>query len=79
MEKGAQVSRLRLAELSSSMGAGVLGIGIGVLAASWLRALGLMFVAVGVAMHGWGMLDKHRLERGDARPRWSTTRGAWSA
>ena len=72
MHELAQPSRLRLAELSSTTGAGLLGIGVGVLMAAWLRALGMAFVALGLVLHGWGMLDKHRLEQGAARPRWST-------
>lgn len=65
--------RLRLAELTSSLGAGVLGLGLGVLAAAALRDLvGPILVAGGV-MHVWGMFDKHRLERaaGAKQPWWS--------
>ena len=66
--------RLRLAELSSSVGAGVLGVGIGVLASSYLEGLGLPVVAAGLLLHAWGMADKHRLEtkRGSPRIWWST-------
>ena len=66
--------RIRLAELTSSMGAGVLGLGIGVVAAQHLKSVGWLLLFVGVLVHGWGMLDKHRLETGAGMPDvwWST-------
>ncbi len=65
-------SRLRLAELTSALGAGILGVGIGALAASFLRGFGIPILIVGIVLHAWGMTDKHRLEAGAARPAWST-------
>lgn len=65
-------SRLRLAELTSALGAGILGVGIGALAASFLRGFGIPILIVGIVLHAWGMTDKHRLEAGTARPAWST-------
>jgi hypothetical protein len=66
--------RLRFAELSSSLGAGVLGAGIGVLAHRYLSGLGLAILLVGLAMHAWGMFDQHRIEtkEGVSRVWWST-------
>lgn len=64
-------SRLKLAELTSSLGAGVLGAGVGLLLATWLGGLALPILAVGLTMHAWGMRDKHALEAGLAQPRWS--------
>lgn len=66
--------RLKLAELSSALGAGVLGLGAGVLIANPLRGLGLPLLVVGLALHAWGMTDKHRIEASDqtARIWWST-------
>jgi hypothetical protein len=55
--------RLRLAELTSGAGALVLGLGLGALAGKHLEGFGLPLLAAGAAVHGWGMLDKHRLER----------------
>jgi hypothetical protein len=65
---------MKLAELSSAVGAGVLGIGIGVLLSTWLRAFAVPVLLVGLLMHAWGMTDKHRLEEAAAmrRPGWST-------
>ena len=65
-------SRLRFAELTSALGAGILGIGIGALASSFLRGFGIPILIVGIVLHAWGMTDKHRLEAGAARPAWST-------
>jgi drug/metabolite transporter (DMT)-like permease len=66
----AAARRLRLAELASGLGAGVLGLGIGILAADYLRDLGLPLLLVGLLLHAWGMADKHRLERtADEAPR----------
>lgn len=58
---GTATRRLPLAELTSALGAGILGLGIGVLGADYLRGVGLPTV-VGLLLHGWGMADKHRLE-----------------
>ncbi len=65
---------MKLAELSSSVGAGVLGAGLGVLTAEHVREFAWPIVAAGLVMHAWGMTDKHQLERrrGESRPAWST-------
>ena len=66
--------RVRLAELASSLGAGILGLGIGVRAASYLSGLGLLIVGVGLFLHAWGMADRQRMEARPGAPRiwWST-------
>lgn len=66
--------RLRLAELTSGSGAVVLGIGLGVLLADRLAGFGFVVLAAGIAVHGWGMYDKHRQERsqGAVDPWWAT-------
>ena len=68
------VRRLRLAELVSSLGAGILGLGIGILAASYLTGLGPAIVGAGLLLHAWGMADRHRMEAKQGAPRiwWST-------
>lgn len=64
-------SGMKLAELTSSIGAGVLGVGIGILIATIAGGLAMPAIAVGLALHLWGMLDKHRAERGTPQPAWS--------
>lgn len=67
-------SRLRLAELSSAVGAGVLGLGAGLLLqdVAAFEGAGLPVLVVGLLLHAWGMTDKHRLEADAPRPAWST-------
>jgi hypothetical protein len=72
MQMTAATSRAKLADLSSSVGAGVLGIGIGALLAPWMRVAAVPVLALGLLMHAWGMTDKHRLETAERMPRWST-------
>jgi hypothetical protein len=64
-------SRMKLAELSSTAGAGILGVGLGALLASPLRGFGIPVLVLGLVLHAWGMTDKHRLEHGAIGPRWS--------
>ena len=70
----AKPDRLRLAELTSGIGAVVLGIGLGVLLSDRLAGFGLAVLAAGIAVHGWGMYDRHRQERrqGAVDPWWAT-------
>jgi hypothetical protein len=72
MQASAATSRVKLAELSSAVGAGVLGIGIGALLSTWLRIFAVPVLLIGLLMHAWGMADKHRLEDATRRPAWST-------
>lgn len=66
--------RVRLAELTSGLGAGVLGLALGILAADYFRGLVLPLLLAGLLLHVWGMLEKHRLARaaGTQQPWWST-------
>ena len=59
-----EVSRQKRAELAGTAGAGVLGAGLGVLLAQWAAPYALALVIVGVVLHGWGMVEKHRMEAG---------------
>lgn len=63
-DKQSSSGRLKRAELLSSIGAGVLGAGIALLAPEMLAPYGLWLLAAGLAAHGSGMAIKHRLERG---------------
>jgi cytochrome c biogenesis protein CcdA len=55
-------ARLRLAMLSSTTGAGVLGLGLGALAARYVAGVAVPIVIAGMLLHSWGMIDKHRIE-----------------
>ena len=56
------MTRLKLAELTSGVGALVLGVGLGALVPHWFsRSAGLIVIA-GAATHAFGMWDKHRLD-----------------
>jgi hypothetical protein len=67
------ITRLKRAELTSTVGAGVLGAGLGLLLDQTLRPHVVAILLVGLLMHGWGMYDKHQLESsiGTAVPRWT--------
>ncbi len=55
--------KLKQADLLSGVGALVLGIGIGALAAPALGWLAVPLFLVGCISHGWGMIQKHRIEQ----------------
>jgi hypothetical protein len=66
---------MKLADLTSGIGALTLGVGLGALIASWLGRDALAVAIVGAVLHAFGMWDKHRLEaRGEgAHPIWIRT------
>ncbi|HKQ29161.1 MAG TPA: hypothetical protein VJT77_11220 [Burkholderiales bacterium] len=66
------VLRQNRAELAGATGAGVLGVGLGALLAQWTAQYAVPLLIVGVLLHGWGMLEKQRLEAGVDVPLWST-------
>ena len=57
-------ARVKRAELTSGIGALVLGTGLGALFAPFLAPAAAAVLAAGLLLHAWGMYDKHRLERG---------------
>jgi hypothetical protein len=56
------MTRLKLAELTSGVGALVLGVGLGALFATWIAPAAVLITVAGVGLHAFGMWDKHRLE-----------------
>ena len=54
--------RQRMADLTSGIGAFVLGIGLGALLGDRLAGAGLWLLLIGGVAHAWGMFDKHRIE-----------------
>jgi hypothetical protein len=53
---------MKLAELTSGVGALVLGVGLGSLFAAWVGPAAVVVSLAGVFVHAFGMWDKHRLE-----------------
>jgi hypothetical protein len=67
----AKLGRRRLAELTSGVGALVLHVGFGVLAADRIGRFGIPLLLVGAVAHACGMFDKHRLgHQADAPDVW---------
>ena len=67
------VARRKAAELLSTTGALVLGVGIGLLVPAVGTAIAWLAIALGVLSHGWGMYERHRLDlqAGAALPWWA--------
>jgi uncharacterized membrane protein YecN with MAPEG domain len=65
-------ARVKQAELMSSLGAGLLGFGLGAMVAPFVADLALLVLVAGALMHGWGMYNKHANERalGQAETLW---------
>ena len=56
------MTRMKLAELTSGVGALVLGVGLGALFTAWVAPAAGFITLAGVAVHAFGMWDTHRLE-----------------
>lgn len=56
-------SRLKVAELTSGVGALVLGIGLGAYFSEEIIPLAVPIIIVGAISHAWGMFDKNRIEK----------------
>lgn len=64
-------ARLKSAELLSTTGALVLGVGLGAALSTYVGRAAVPLLVAGIASHGWGMLQKHRLEAGASyAPAW---------
>lgn len=57
-----QISRIKRAELLSSIGAGVLGAGIALLLTKFLAPYAIPILLIGLISHAAGMSRKHGLE-----------------
>lgn len=60
-------------DLLSGVGAGVLGAGIALLLAPWLRPFAVPALLIGILAHGWAMYAKGKLERqaNIQQPKWA--------
>jgi hypothetical protein len=56
------MNRLKVAELSSGVGALVLGVGLGASFSGWFAPAAGLVTLSGLILHAFGMWDKHRLE-----------------
>jgi hypothetical protein len=66
-----RLAALKQAEVLSTLGAGVLGAGLALLAPAAFGPYVYWFIGVGIAVHGLGMTAKHRIEREDReQPPW---------
>jgi hypothetical protein len=76
-------ARLKSAELLSSIGPLAVGVGLGALLWNFVGRAAVQILVAGIASHGWGMFEKHRLERSaeGAPAAWETALywGCWSA
>jgi hypothetical protein len=61
---------IKQAELAASLGAGVLGAGLALVAPPWLRSYAPLLLLLGLAVHGVGMSLKYRLESRQGSPVW---------
>ena len=57
-------ARRKRAEVAGSVGAGVLGLGLGVVLAATLQAVAPLLLVAGMELHVWGMWTVHRIDRG---------------
>jgi hypothetical protein len=64
--------KIELAQSASGIGAFVLGIGVGLLLLSTIVAAKYLLVAVGIALHGWGMMSLSRIKNEDGTPMFYT-------
>jgi hypothetical protein len=66
-----EASGVRRADITSSTGAAVLGLGVGALFHTALLQFVAWLLLLGLLMHGYGMYEKQKMERGaTAVPRW---------
>jgi hypothetical protein len=56
------LTRPQVAELTSGVGALVLGLGLGALFSQWFAPAAGFIAIAGLVTHAFGMWDKHRLE-----------------
>jgi hypothetical protein len=56
------MNRMKLAEVTSGIGALALGVGLGALFSRWLAPAAGLITAIGLILHAFGMWDKHRLD-----------------
>jgi hypothetical protein len=68
-----RVAQEKRVDLAGSVGAGVLGLGLGSMLGSWFGPVAVPLLLVGAALHGWAMLARRQRERAEGTeiPTWS--------
>lgn len=75
---GLFASRRRAAEVTSGLGAFVLGVGIVGLLGGTLGKAAPTIIAAGLLAHGWGMYDRRRIDRKNRLPDlWWSSAAYW--
>lgn len=57
------LTKAKLEELASTVGAGTLGFGLGALLSNYIRQYAFGIILIGLIMHGWGMYGTHHQKK----------------
>lgn len=63
-----RLNQTKRLELLGGLGAGILGAGVALLLADWLKPYAIPALLLGMVAHGWAMYQKGRLEQQVAMP-----------
>ena len=69
MAESAQESKLKTAELTSALGAGIIGLGLGVYLANYFEPYAIWTIVIGIALHGLAMYKKAEMK--PAKLKWA--------
>ncbi len=59
MKHDRTLTKAKLEELASTVGAGILGFGLGALLSNYIQQYAFGIILIGLIMHGWGMYTTH--------------------
>src|SRR3990170_3778607 len=62
MVKNAKESRVKQAELASTLGAGIIGFGLGAYLANYFEPYAIWTIVIGIALHGVAMYKKAEIK-----------------
>ena len=75
----ARDEQIKRAELTSSIGAGILGGGLALLLYQLIQPYAIPILALGLLTHSWGMYHKHHLQSDSETTRiWWSERAYWA-
>ncbi len=55
-----KLTKTKVAEIASTLGAGILGFGMGALLGDYIQQYSFWIILIGLIMHGWGMYKTHQ-------------------